>query len=303
METPLNHGGETLLYPGDMSSPRPRLLGDLLVAERLITEAELLEALRIQREVHPDKLLGQILVDQNVVRQEHLALILARYHKKYRLGDILVETRLITEEQLGTALEHQSRAGLRLGCTLVKLNFLSEEHMKRALCQQVRATFVDLDQSEVDGSLAHLIDRSYAQQHLVIPVAKTERELIVAMDDPADEAVVEELESLTGFEVSVLTSTRPAFERAFTRVYGGRLEVETASRGSAGDAGTPMEPPTRDRMDGLALDDRRRLATEIEGVLGHLRVVPSRQRISEAESRTREPVVAIKTAATREERR
>src|SRR5581483_10872666 len=220
---------EIIDVPPDESAPggpdsRRGLLGEILVREGLITEGQLGAALRVQRDLEPSTPLGQILVRQGALTQHQLTTILERYRKKYRLGDILVETETITEHQLQIALDHQKRTGLRLGDALLQLNFLTEEDLNQALCKQFGVTFVDLDRLVLDNSLAAVIDREYAERHGVIPISKTERALVVAMEDPSDLRVVADLAGRSGCRVSVITSTHAAFRRAFARTYGESAE-------------------------------------------------------------------------------
>jgi hypothetical protein len=130
---------------GVPSPSRTRLLGDLLVQERLVTEAQLAAALHAQ-ETSPDGTpIGQLLVEQGALSPADLEAVLKRYHKKYRLGDILVETNAISETQLQLAVDHHRRTGLRLGDALLQLAFVNEDTLKHALCTQLDVAFVDLE--------------------------------------------------------------------------------------------------------------------------------------------------------------
>ena len=231
------------------------LLGQLLLKAGLLTKEQLQEALRAQAEQKNYVPFEQILIDGKVITQAQLNSVLDEYQKKHRLGGILVEMKAITEEQLRQALQEQQKAGLRLGDTLLKLNFVSERQMKQALCKQFGATFVDLDTLAIDRSLAHLISKSYAQAHRVIPIARTEQGLTVAMDDPADVEVVEELETSTGHPVEVLTSTYAAFQRAFLRAYADAAPAApTPPPGAIRPQPTP--PPAAPATDASAIKER-----------------------------------------------
>jgi len=214
------------------SGPEVRrgLLGEILIREGLINEAQLATALMVQRETEPTTPLGGILVRQGTITQRQLNNVLDRYRKKYRLGDILVETETITEHQLQIALDHQKKTGLRLGDALLQLNFVTEEEVNQALCKQFGVTFVDLDRLVLDNSLVLVINREYAERHRVLPISKTDRVLVVAMDDPSDLRVVGELAAATGCRVNVVTSTHAAFRRAFARTYGESAEVGLVRR-------------------------------------------------------------------------
>ena len=216
--------------PPAVPETRRGLLGEILIREGLINEGQLSTALMVQRETEPTTPLGQILVRQGAITQRQLNNVLDRYRKKYRLGDILVETEAITEHQLQIALDHQKKTGLRLGDSLLQLNFVTEEEVNQALCKQFGVTFVDLDRLVLDNSLALVINREYAERHRVIPISKTDRVLVVAMDDPSDLGVVAELASATGSRVNVVTSTHAAFRRAFARTYGESAEVGLVRR-------------------------------------------------------------------------
>jgi Type II secretion system (T2SS), protein E, N-terminal domain len=202
------------------SPPRARLLGEFLVQEGLVTEAQLATALLGQEAATPRIPVGQLLVEQGALSATALDEALRRYHKKYRLGDILVETNVISETQLQLGVDHHRRTGLRLGDALLQLGFVNEEMLKLALCSQFDVTFVDLDRFCIDRDLASVVSKAFAQQHRVLPVARVDGALTVALADPTDSGLAESLEAMTGCEVRLVMSSDAAFERAFTRVYG-----------------------------------------------------------------------------------
>lgn len=205
-----------------------RLLGDLLVKDGLISEVDLEAALRVHRDGDSDATLGDVLVEQRVITETQLHAALDRYHKKYRLGDLLVETGAITDSQLEIALDHHRKTGLRLGEAMLQLNFATEERLKTALCTQLGITFVDLDKLILDRSVALLVGKEYAQRHRVIPVTRTDQTVTVAVRDPADTAVLDDLEGRLGCQVRIVTSTDASFDRAFTRAYGESPEAGLA---------------------------------------------------------------------------
>ena len=199
---------------------RTRLLGELLVREGLVSEAQLASALRAQ-DARPDGTpIGQLLVEQGALSPADLEAVLRRYHKKYRLGDILVETNVISETQLQLGVDHHRRTGLRLGDALLQLGFVNEEMLKLALCTQLDVAFVDLDRFSIDRGLASLLPKAFAQQHRILPVARVDDELTVGLADPTDGWIAENIEAMTGCHVRLIMSTDAAFQRAFARVYG-----------------------------------------------------------------------------------
>jgi hypothetical protein len=219
-----------------MATTRRPLLGHLLVTEGLVTKAQLRDALRAQA-APPHPRFEQVLVDRGVLSQSQLDALLATYQRKLRLGPLLLDAKILTESQLQRALEHQRRTGRRLGDALIALNLVSERQMKEAVCRQFGFRFVDLDRVAVDGSLVALLEKADARRHRVLPVARADERLTVAVDDPTDIDYLDVLAEASGCEIDVVTSTSAAFWRAFARVYG----TGTDSLGVLLAPGAPVE--------------------------------------------------------------
>jgi type IV pilus assembly protein PilB len=139
--------------------------------------------------------------------------------ERCRLGEILLANQAITEQQLKHALAQQGSLNLPLGAVLVKLNYVTDDTMRQALSKQLNVPFIDLEKVTLDRRLARVINRRYAQRHSVLPIAQVGRTLTVAMDDPTDGAVIDELMRLTSFGITVVTSSSRAIQRAFRRLY------------------------------------------------------------------------------------
>jgi hypothetical protein len=134
-----------------------RQLGELLVAQELLTEDELEQALAEQ--ATSGRLLGQILVANGYLSAFSLARVLSEQHgveltrheaapslaaplaaapeQAWRpLGKLLVELEFLTESQLERALAIQHDEGGRLGEILVSRGLLSGTELAQALAEQ-----------------------------------------------------------------------------------------------------------------------------------------------------------------------
>ncbi|HVW05551.1 MAG TPA: antitoxin Xre-like helix-turn-helix domain-containing protein [Vicinamibacterales bacterium] len=136
-----------------------------------------------------------------------------------RLGEILVAGGAVTETQLERALAEQARLQLPLGQTLLKLGYTTDEIMRQALSSQLGVPYIDLQHVIIDRSLADLVDRDFARRHALFPVARIGRTLTIAMDDPTQTTVVDELATATSHAVTVVTSSADAIQRALARLY------------------------------------------------------------------------------------
>ncbi len=70
-----------------------------------------------------------------------------------------------------------------------------------------------------------------------MPIAQVGHVLTISMNDPTKTAVVEELSQLTGFVVSVVTSSQEAIKRAFKRLYDQAVDQQAAATAEAAQAG------------------------------------------------------------------
>jgi putative toxin-antitoxin system antitoxin component (TIGR02293 family) len=156
-----------------------------------------------------------------------------------RLGEILVAGGAVTESQLERALAEQAQLQLPLGQTLLKLGYTTDEIMRQALSSQLGVPYIDLQHVIIDRSLADLVDRDFARQHALFPVARIGRTLTIAMDDPTQTSVVDELAAATQHTVTVVTSSADAIQRALARLY------ERTSAKAPAASGAPDAAPSR----------------------------------------------------------
>jgi type II secretion system (T2SS) protein E len=207
----------------DEMAPGSRF-GELLVDEALITPDQLSEALRVQSALTTYTPLGHILMMRGFLSRTQLNNLLRRHRKRARLGDLLIRARRITPEQLQTALARQQEIRQPLGRTLMALGYVTEETMREALCAQMHVNFFDLDRIPLDPGLARLVSEKYAVRRKVVPLFRTERVLVTAVDDPTDITVIEDLQQLVRLRVEIVTSTAEKIQRALTRLYKGDLQ-------------------------------------------------------------------------------
>src|SRR5688572_22681248 len=118
-----------------------------------------------------------------------------------RIGDLLIREGLITKEQLDRALQEQKQNGTRVGYNLVKLGFIPEIELTKTLAKQYKMPAVDLSKFNVDPKIAKLIPGEMALKNLVLPLKRDGRTLTVAMADPTNMGVLEDLKFITRYDI------------------------------------------------------------------------------------------------------
>jgi type IV pilus assembly protein PilB len=137
-----------------------------------------------------------------------------------RIGELLIREGLITRDALDKALQEQKNTGMRVGYNLVKLGFIDEVDLTRMLARQYRMPAVDLSNFEVDARIAKLIPPELAQRHLVLPLKREGRTLTVAMADPSDLGVIDDLKFITRYDIFPVIAGEYTLRNAIERHYG-----------------------------------------------------------------------------------
>lgn len=118
----------------------PLRLGDILVKEGYVTNADVEEALRIQKEEKAltSVPLGQILVNMGVLSQDDLESALQHTKLRKNIGSIAVEMGLVKKEDLEFCLMNKKKGQLT-GEALVEYGFLTNEDVHELLKAQINS--------------------------------------------------------------------------------------------------------------------------------------------------------------------
>ena len=106
--------------------------------------------------------------------------------KKVRIGDLLVQNNIISETQLGEALEKQKQSGHKLGRTLIDLGYVDENKFLEFLSHQLNIPFVDLKIHNFDVTLIQRLPEVYARRFRAIILSESDKGISVGMADPMD---------------------------------------------------------------------------------------------------------------------
>ncbi|MCM8765992.1 MAG: Flp pilus assembly complex ATPase component TadA [Candidatus Omnitrophica bacterium] len=144
--------------------------------------------------------------------------------QRQKLGEILIKEGLITEEQLQKALQTQLVEEAKLGEILVKLELVSEKDIAIALGKQLGIPYVSLSKGQLkpaeDEGLEDLFPADFARRYKVLPISRHFNSLTVAMVDPSDLIVLDNLKKITGCEINPIISTQSEIEKAIEEFYG-----------------------------------------------------------------------------------
>jgi len=140
------------------------------------------------------------------------------------LGELLVKEGLINASQLEKAISVQRQEGGRLGEILVRLGFVKEDQVVSALGKQLNIPYFSLGtgmlKPAMDQGLERLISEDFAFKNSILPLSRTLRSITVAMADPLDLILIDNLRKVTGCEINPVIATKSDITKAIEDFYG-----------------------------------------------------------------------------------
>ncbi|MCX5701831.1 MAG: ATPase, T2SS/T4P/T4SS family [Candidatus Omnitrophica bacterium] len=155
--------------------------------------------------------------------------------KYLRLGELLLKEGIITQVQLEQAIRVQKQEGGRLGEILIRLGILKEEQAVAALGKQLNIPYFSPGtelKPALDQNLDTLIAKDYAIKNSVLPLSLTLNSLTVAICDPLDIILIDNLRKLTAHEINPVISAKSDINKAIERFYGRSTMFEEAVEAS-----------------------------------------------------------------------
>jgi type IV pilus assembly protein PilB len=127
-----------------------------------------------------------------------------------RIADALVEDGLLTPQQVAELLELQRKDGARLVKLIQDKGYVSETDLVVSMGRVLNVPPVNLARLHIPLDVAEIIPRDLAQNHKVIPIARLDSKLFVAMADPLNVLALDDLKRTTKLEVHPLIAPERA---------------------------------------------------------------------------------------------
>lgn len=137
------------------------------------------------------------------------------------IGQIFIRMGMITSDQLDQATKKQRllKRQESLGDVLVSMGFVTDRDRVRCLSEQWGVPFVDVLELEEDSSLTKYVAESVARKLKVIPVAKKNGKLMLAMKNPLDIFAIDEIRMMTGLDVEPAIAPEEDIINAIGQLY------------------------------------------------------------------------------------
>lgn len=170
-----------------------------------------------------------------------------------RLGQLLVRADLVSENNLARALGVQNFAGGRIGTLLLERGSVSEDDLGKTLAAQHAVEYVPWKfLADIAPIVIAALPAKFAIKHAAVPYDRSESAIKLALRDPADLRILDELFFVTGRKIIAGVAPEVRIYQALEKYYGERRtpryailaeKLSRPSRGTRNSASAHPPPP------------------------------------------------------------
>lgn len=152
---------------------------------------------------------------------------ISRFHGAYnmmqphkRIGEILVESQILSAKTVERVLPRAMRSNIKLGMALEEIELITPEELASALAKQFGIKLIsNLTRFQIPASVLKHVTSDIAMQHLILPLKAENGWLAVAIADPTNTRILENLSANSGLKVAPHIACRPDITAAISKNY------------------------------------------------------------------------------------
>ncbi|HVX84625.1 MAG TPA: ATPase, T2SS/T4P/T4SS family [Phycisphaerae bacterium] len=133
--------------------------------------------------------------------------------KRKTIGQLLLEKNLVTQHVLDATLNHQKSeqaAGRHklTGEILIEQGLITEEQLLETLAEIYGVPYAKVSPKICDPKVIEVLPREFVEKHVVLPMFLVRNTLTVALAEPSNLFLIEEIQQMTGYQVQVVASSQ-----------------------------------------------------------------------------------------------
>jgi len=129
--------------------------------------------------------------------------------ERLQIGQVLQGRGIITPEQIEKALAEQQQSGHRklLGEVLVEMGFCNENQVASALAEAYGVPYAQITPKICDPAVVEILPREFLEEHVVLPLFKVNDVLTIAVSEPSNVFLLDEVNRLSNCSLQVVCAT------------------------------------------------------------------------------------------------
>lgn len=138
---------------------------------------------------------------------------------KDRLKEILIRDDILTANELDKALVEQKKSGGELSKILVAMNFISQDQLTQVLSESLELPLIKIASFNIAQDVIQSIPKDIALKYQIIPVSLLGDQLTLAMADPLNIFIIDNVKALTGYTIIPIICRVADIQNAITKYY------------------------------------------------------------------------------------
>lgn len=192
-------------------------LGELLVADGVISQRQLEMARERQAASVTPRKLGDVLIDERLTSAQRIQETVKAHQADYPFGGLLVLLELLTPEQLDECLAYQKlNPGTRIGEIALKREFVAERQLLLAVAYHFDRNYIEPDFTVIDQSLLRRVTVPFLKIREAIPVFSDGKTATVVTPDPSRADLAKEFSTVLRMPVELAVGPRDAILQAIS---------------------------------------------------------------------------------------
>jgi len=139
---------------------------------------------------------------------------------KEKLTSLLIDKGLLKKDDLEKALVVQKEKGGSLSDILVDSGYISKDDLMIVLSQELGIPPINLSRYRIEPSVLKIIPQKTAKYYRILPLSRMGDTLMIAITDPLNIFITDDIKTLTGFKISPVLTTEKDIKEALSQYYG-----------------------------------------------------------------------------------
>jgi type IV pilus assembly protein PilB len=158
-----------------------------------------------------------------------------------RIADVLIEDGLLLPSQLEEAVGLQQKEGGRLLKILTDKQFVTDQDMTVSMGRCLNTPLINLSKLRVPEEVMSLVPKDLAKTNKLVPIARLNGKLFVAMADPTNVLAVDDVKRRVQLDIVPMIATERAVADALSGVHHGGAKMAEVLKKAAEDAAAAAE--------------------------------------------------------------
>lgn len=142
------------------------------------------------------------------------------FTRRISLEQFLLEKKLLTKEALQKAIKDSHKKGLSLRKLLIENKLLQEKDLLDYYEKELNVARANLSQIQPDPNLITILPETFARKNMVVPIFKSANTLMVAMANPLDIIIIDEMRLKTGCNIEPMVASESEVNEGINHYYG-----------------------------------------------------------------------------------